>query len=139
MELTQILVCGGTGVLGQYFVPLLVAQGHVVTGLARSASAAERIAAWGARPAPGDVFDSAALAIAVRGHEVVIHAATRIPRVFPGRPSDFAENDRIRREGTRRLVEAVGAPLSDFPRWLPRVPSDLRAAVHVGPSEESGR
>jgi nucleoside-diphosphate-sugar epimerase len=37
----------------------------------------------------------------------VIHAASAFPRAFPGRPQDFAANDRIRREGTANLLAAM--------------------------------
>jgi nucleoside-diphosphate-sugar epimerase len=103
----RILVCGGTGVLGEYLVPLLVRRGHQVAVLARSGEKAGRIAAWGAQSVSGDILEREGLLRAAEGRAVVIHAATRMPRTFPGRPADFHENDRIRAEGTRNLVEAA--------------------------------
>lgn len=95
--------------LGTYLVPWLLGRGHAVTVIARGDGAAARVAAHGATAVPGDIFDRDALRRATEGQEVVIHAATRIPRVFPGRPPDFAANDRIRRDGTRNLLDAAAA------------------------------
>jgi nucleoside-diphosphate-sugar epimerase len=103
----RVLVVGGTGVLGTYLVPELVRRGHTVTVLARSASRDAPVRAAGATPVRGDVLDGASVHAAMTGHEVVIHAATQVPRVFPGKPADFAMNDRIRREGTAHLLAAA--------------------------------
>jgi nucleoside-diphosphate-sugar epimerase len=109
----RILIVGGTGVIGRYLVPLLVQRGHEVTALARSERAGEAARSSGARDVRGDIMQPESLAAAVPGHEVVIHAATSIPRSFPGRPQDFAANDRIRREGTTNLLAAMrGAGVS---------------------------
>ncbi|OGT94362.1 MAG: hypothetical protein A2083_10505 [Gemmatimonadetes bacterium GWC2_71_9] len=107
--MARVFVCGGTGVLGAYLVPRLVERGHAVTVLARSDAKAAQVAATGATAVPGDMLDRASLARAAEGAEVVIHGATRIPRVFPGRPADFAPNDRVRRDGTRNLLDAAAA------------------------------
>jgi nucleoside-diphosphate-sugar epimerase len=104
----RVLVCGGTGVLGTYLVPLLVGRGNDVTVLVRSAERAALVQSWGARAAMGDILDPASLYAAAKGCEVVVHAATRIPRTFPGKPADFEANDRIREDGTRNLTEAAG-------------------------------
>jgi nucleoside-diphosphate-sugar epimerase len=56
-----------------------------------------------------DLFDPAALHAAVRGHDVVVNVATHIPHP-PWRVvlrKAWAENDRIRREGSANLVDAA--------------------------------
>jgi nucleoside-diphosphate-sugar epimerase len=53
----NVLVTGGSGFLGRRVVPLLVARGGRVTALARSAAAADVVAALGAEPIPGDLDD----------------------------------------------------------------------------------
>jgi len=105
----RILVCGGSGVLGRYLVPRLVGQGHAVTVVSRSERADRLVQELGARPVRGDILAPATLVTAAAGHEVVIHAATSLPRTFPGRPADFALNDRVRHEGTRNLLAAAAA------------------------------
>ena len=50
-------VTGGTGVVGRALVRQLLASGHVVSGLARSAASAGALEALGAVPVDGDVLD----------------------------------------------------------------------------------
>jgi dihydroflavonol-4-reductase len=70
-----VLVTGGTGFLGRAIVERLVAGGAPVRALARSEASAGRLRALGADPMRGDVLDSEALAVAMRGCDVVYHAA----------------------------------------------------------------
>lgn len=53
----RIFVAGASGVLGTRLVPLLVAGGHDVTGMTRSADNAARLEELGAEPVVCDVFD----------------------------------------------------------------------------------
>jgi nucleoside-diphosphate-sugar epimerase len=101
----RVLLAGATGVIGRRLVPLLTGAGHQVTGLARTPAAAERVRALGAEAALADVFDPAALSDAVRAArpDVVIHQLTDLS-AGPGEA-----NARIRRIGTRNLVEAARA------------------------------
>ncbi len=111
----RVLVCGGTGVLGHYLVPRLVDRGHAVTVVSRAERGDALVRSWGAAPVRGDILDAGSLAPTARGQEVVIHAATSLPRTFPGRPADFAPNDRIRHQGTRNLLAAAaGAGVRRF-------------------------
>jgi nucleoside-diphosphate-sugar epimerase len=88
-------------------VPLLVSRGHEVSALVRSDRSSETAAAMGATPVRGDILAPGTLAAAAAGQDTVIHAATSIPRSFPGKPNEFAVNDRIRREGTANLLAAA--------------------------------
>jgi nucleoside-diphosphate-sugar epimerase len=104
----KVFVAGATGVIGWRAVRDLVAAGHEVTGLARSDEKAEQLVRLGATPARVDLFDPAALSAAVAGHAVVANLATHIPPLSAAaRPSAWAENDRIRTEGSRNLVDAA--------------------------------
>jgi nucleoside-diphosphate-sugar epimerase len=88
----RVFVTGGTGVLGRPLLPLLAGAGHEVRAPGRTEL---------------DLFDPAAVAEAVRGAGAVLHLATRIPT---GRGSDavaWAENDRLRTEASRILVDAA--------------------------------
>ena len=104
----KVFVAGATGVLGHRTVTRLLAAGAEVTGIARSPGKAAGLARLGATPAQVDLFDPAALATAVAGHDIVVNLATAIPT--GGRANDLAawdENDRIRRRGARNLVDAA--------------------------------
>ncbi len=61
----------------------------------------------GGEPRRADLFDTDAVAQAAKGSEIIIRAATAIPTKVRTGPSDWAMNDRIRREGTRSLVAAA--------------------------------
>ena len=103
----DVFVTGGTGALGQPVVQRLVAAGHRVRGLARTERAAETLRRLGAEPVRVDLFDAAGLRAAVAGADAVLHLATCIPPPTGMRKRGaWEENDRIRREGTRNLVDA---------------------------------
>jgi len=104
----RIFVAGATGVIGRRVVPELVARGHAVTAMARDAVKADRLIDAGATPVEASLFEPAALASAVAGHDVVINLATHVPssrRMFL--PGAWRENDRVRREGAANLVDAA--------------------------------
>jgi len=113
--MSQIFVAGATGVLGRAAVTELLATGHEVSAVARTRAKAAALTAAGARPVEVDVFDAAAVAVAVKGHDVVCNLATHIPRISRAPlPGAWAENDRLRREASRNLVDgalAAGAAL----------------------------
>lgn len=104
----QIFVTGGTGVVGTRAVPNLIAAGHDVTVVSRSAAKAELVRSMGARPVEVDLFDPDAVKAAVDGHQVVAHLATNIPDLTAGRkPSAWVLNDRLRTEAATHLVDAA--------------------------------
>jgi nucleoside-diphosphate-sugar epimerase len=104
----KILVTGATGVLGRPVVGRLVAAGHSVRGLSRSAGNAALLRQLGAEPVEAALFDVASLRAALRDCDAALHLATKIPPTAKaGKLSAWAENDRIRREGTYALVTAA--------------------------------
>lgn len=104
----KIFVAGATGVLGRKLLPLLLADGHDVTAVARNPTGRARVEAAGARPAEVSLFDVDALRAAVAGHDAVINVATKIPTgPSAAKLSAWKENDRIRREGSANLVDAA--------------------------------
>jgi nucleoside-diphosphate-sugar epimerase len=73
----RVFVTGGTGHIGSYIIPELVAAGHEVTGLARSDKAAAAVSALGAKVRRGDISDLEGLKEAAADADGVIHVAHR--------------------------------------------------------------
>ena len=108
MSGNKVFVAGATGVLGKRAVRRLVEAGHDVTGAARTDEKAKLLEGLGATPVHVDLFDADAVRGAVAGHDVVCNLATSIPPTAKAaRGSAWADNDRIRREGSQHLVDAA--------------------------------
>lgn len=107
----RIFVAGASGVIGARLVPLLVAEGHVVAGMTRSAGKTGLLAGLGAEPVIADVFDAEALTQAVVSFapEVVFHQLTDLPDNASELAAFGDRNDRMRSEGTRNLLAAAAA------------------------------
>jgi 2-alkyl-3-oxoalkanoate reductase len=106
----RVFLAGATGVIGSSLVPQLLNAGHEVTAMTRSVLRAAQLEAAGADPVVCDLFDADAVR-AVRADaspEAVIHQVTALPaRLDWGNPRMFDENNRVRTEGTRVLVDAA--------------------------------
>jgi nucleoside-diphosphate-sugar epimerase len=73
-----VFVTGGSGFLGRKLIPALVSSGYQVSAMARSDASATLVGQLGARAIRCDLADLAALPTAMRGCELVVHAAGRI-------------------------------------------------------------
>lgn len=100
-------ICGGTGFIGEAVVAQLVAEGHRVQGLARSAAAVAKVRELGAEPVTGDLLVEGAWQKAAREAEWIVHLAQ--PQTFGGRVSrERAEryrDDRLRMD--RHLLDGL--------------------------------
>ena len=109
----RIFLAGATGAIGRRLVPLLIGDGHEVTGATRSVEKAKALGKTGARAVVVDAFDALALEQAVweAQPEVVIHQLTDLPQVDdPARMEASREaNARLRIDGTRNLMAASKA------------------------------
>lgn len=104
----HIFVAGATGVVGIPAVRALLAEGHEVTGVARTPAKADQLRALGAEAVAVDLFDATAVKAATEGHDVVVNLATRIPPTSKAwRAGAWDENERIRREVSAHLADAV--------------------------------
>ncbi len=104
----EIFMTGATRVLGRPVVQRLVDAGHRVRALSRSEENAAVLRQQGADPVPASLFEVESLKSALTGSDAILHLATRIPPTMKmGRLSAWQANDRLRREGTRNLVEAA--------------------------------
>jgi nucleoside-diphosphate-sugar epimerase len=108
----RVFLVGATGVIGSPLVPQLLTAGHVVTAMTRSVLRAAQLEAVGADPVVCDLFDTDGVraALADAAPDAVIHQVTALPaRLDWSNPSLFDENNRVRTEGTRNLVDAACA------------------------------
>jgi 2-alkyl-3-oxoalkanoate reductase len=106
----RVFVAGATGAIGKRAVRKLIAAGHAVTGVARSAASRAVLEREGASAVNLDLFDAHAVRRSMVGNEAVVNLATHIPRglrVFW--PRAWAENDRLRRDASAILGEAAAA------------------------------
>jgi len=109
----KIFLAGAGGAIGRRLTPLLLAAGHGVAGTTRSKDKAAAIAELGAEPVVVDVFDTEALARAVKAAapQVLIHQLTDL-QFAPGTPrydEALERNARLRVAGTRNLADAAKA------------------------------
>jgi nucleoside-diphosphate-sugar epimerase len=106
----KIFVAGATGALGRQLVPQLVAKGHEVVGMTRSADKQDLVRSLGARPAVADALDPDAVAQAVAQAEpdVIVHQLTGLSGAINLRDFEktFALTNRLRTEGTDHLLAA---------------------------------
>jgi nucleoside-diphosphate-sugar epimerase len=108
----RILIAGATGEIGRLLTPALVAAGDEVYGLARSDASASAVRSLGATPVRGDALDrdQVMAAVASASPDVIVHQLTSIPKEVPN-PRKFTDSfgptNRLRREGTRNLVDAA--------------------------------
>jgi nucleoside-diphosphate-sugar epimerase len=117
----KIFIAGATGVLGRALFPRLVAQGHEVVGMTRTASKRDVLTALGARPVVADALDPDAVAQAVASAEpeVIVHQLTALSGEMSIRDMRHPESsaaaimtNRLRTEATDHLLaagQAVGA------------------------------
>jgi uncharacterized protein YbjT (DUF2867 family) len=93
VAVAAVLVTGGTGLLGRRLVPELLERGHRVRVLARHVDGIGD----GVEPVQGDVRSRERVGDAMRGMDIVVHAATNVRRGM--RATEI--------EGTRNVVDAV--------------------------------
>ena len=98
----KVFVAGATGALGKQLVPQLVAAGHQVVGMTRTASKQEALRAMEARPVVADALDpdAVARAVAEAEPEVIVHQLTALSGRLDLRHPDrfFAMTNRLRTE-----------------------------------------
>lgn len=106
----EILITGGTGFLGRALTARLVAEGHEVRRLARSASPRDGAAAGDDGYRRGSVLEPATLPPALEGCSVVIHLVGIISEV------GGQTYERVHVDGTRHLLAAGRA--AGVTRWI---------------------
>jgi 2-alkyl-3-oxoalkanoate reductase len=111
----KIFIAGATGVLGRALVPQLVARGHEVVGMTRTATKQDMVRSLGARPVVADALDRDAVARAVASAEpeVIVHQLTALSGPMslrdarrPDRAHAATMTNRLRTEATDHLLAA---------------------------------
>jgi len=102
------LITGGTGFVGSHVAEEAVRRGHSVRCLARPTADTSFLRSLGAEIVPGDLTDADALAKAVDGVDVIVHAGAKVGDWGP--VEDYRA---VNVEGLRKLLNAVtGKPLT---------------------------
>jgi nucleoside-diphosphate-sugar epimerase len=111
----KVFVAGATGALGRELVPQLVARGHEVVGMTRTAAKQDVVRSLGARPVLADALDPDAVAQAVASAEpeVIVHQLTALSGKMSIRDARHPERfegaimtNRLRTEATDHLLAA---------------------------------
>jgi nucleoside-diphosphate-sugar epimerase len=106
----KVFVAGATGALGKALVPMLVANGHEVTGMTSSPAKQDLVRSLGALPVVADALDPDAVAQAVAQAEpdVIVHQLTALSGAIDLRHFEktFEPTNRLRTEGTDHLLAA---------------------------------
>ncbi len=103
----KIAVFGATGVLGRKLVPLLLNHSYQVLAPVRSVSKAKSLLPPNIEKNEYDLLTGEInhLISLFEGTDYVVHIATSIPTDFT-KPEAWVNNNRLRTEGTEKLVEA---------------------------------
>jgi nucleoside-diphosphate-sugar epimerase len=109
----RVFVAGANGAVGRRLVPMLVANGHQVTGTATSERSGTAIRAMGAEAVVVDGLDAVGIGEAVARAEpdAIIHEMTALSGSPDFRNFDrwFTPTNRLRTEGTQHLLAAAKA------------------------------
>src|ERR671916_368603 len=136
----KVFVAGATGALGRQLVPQLVARGHEVVGMTRTASKQDLLRGLGARPVVADALDPEAVAHAVASAEpeVIVHQLTALSGKMslrdarhPERFSGAIMTNRLRTEATDHLLAA--GPAGGARRFVAQSFGSFRFAGTDGP------
>ncbi len=101
--MAEVLITGASGFVGGHVLRELLAHGHTVRALSRSAASDASLAAAGAVPVRGSLGDADSLLAAARGTQAVFHCAANTSAWI----RDKAEQDDTNIAGTGRLLRAA--------------------------------
>src|SRR4051812_34772990 len=109
-ERVRVVVSGGTGVVGRASVRSLLAAGHDVDVVCRSAENAVLTEELGARPRPGNLFDPSTLEKVYSGADAVVTLASAVPVGYVAAwPTAWRRHDELRTTAVGNVVVAARA------------------------------
>lgn len=97
-----VFVTGGSGFVGRNLIRELIRRGVAIKALARSASSVEMVRSLGAEPVQGDLDDVPIMHAAMRGCDVVFHAAAKVEEW--GDPASYVHVNVL---GTQNVLQAA--------------------------------
>jgi nucleoside-diphosphate-sugar epimerase len=111
--MTTIFIAGASGAIGRRMLLILKQYDYSVIGITRFREKAQTLYEHGIEPLVLDVFDAPAVQAAMLRYRpnVVVHQLTDLPYgLDPARmPAASVRNARVRKEGTKNLVDAAVA------------------------------
>jgi nucleoside-diphosphate-sugar epimerase len=119
----HILIAGATGAAGRALIPLLIANGHTVTGTTRTESKAGELRALGAGAQIMDGLDAASVKAAIDATQpdVIVHQMTALTGIdMKNIDKAFHLTNRLRTEGTEHILAAADGKLviaQSFAGW----------------------
>lgn len=135
----RILLAGASGAVGRPLIPLLLAEGHSVTGMTHNEEGMAAISSLGGGARRCDALDKdqvQRLVEAVRP-DYIICELTSLPREMnPATLNrDYAANNKVRREGTLNLLQS--AIEQGVKRFVTQSAAFWYAPMPPGPKDES--
>lgn len=98
----KILVTGGTGFIGEYFIPQLIKE-HEVTLLVRNIDKAQKMFGNSVKYIIGDVTDSNSLIDCCKNIDIVYHMVAKVGNDLPTK-ENFISFDNVNVKGTINIV-----------------------------------
>ena len=105
MPPADVFITGGTGYVGRYLIPKLIARGHCVRALARQTSLMR--VPTGAQAVVGNALDEASVAGALQPGDTVVHLVGT-PHPSPAKAKQFEEIDLASIRATVNAARRVG-------------------------------
>ena len=133
----HILIAGATGAAGRALIPLLIANGHTVTGTTRTEAKTGELRALGANAQVMDGLDAASVKAAIDATQpdVIVHQMTALTGIdMKNIDKAFHLTNRLRTEGTEHILAAAKGKLlvaQSFAGWP--------YARTGGPGQDRGR
>jgi nucleoside-diphosphate-sugar epimerase len=106
----HILIAGATGAAGRALIPVLIENGHTVTGTTRSETKTGQLRALGANAQIMDGLDKTSVKAAVEATrpDVIVHQMTALTGIdMKDIDKAFHTTNRLRTEGTEHLIAAA--------------------------------